>query len=515
MTLLFNSFVMADVTAPDRLEINGNDTEGINGDWYGTGIDLTMKKTIDGQTVYCLDSDKQTPQGDMIFEFEKRGELSTEHAYVLANGYPNKSITGDNTKDYYITAIAIWYLQDPNDWNIGSFDFENGTFSGVKNDIAMEAGKLIKDAKNYSYVKPTVKVNISNNLLTLSSDNLYYVSSNIGINTTGIVGNYKVSLDNAPEGAIITDVNGNQKNEFTPSEMFVVKVPVSSINSLNGQIKVNITATGSIYKAYAYKCLYSVDSGTHESIFQDIAALYPEDEILKASTDLGIDFVTEVQVSKVDITDGKELAGATLTIKDSEGNVVESWVSTDEVYVVKGLDPGKYTLTEEIAPEGYILSTETVEFEVKKDGNVIKFTMKNEPNVVNISKIDITNDKELAGATLTIKDSEGNIVETWVSTEEVHVIKRLKPGKYTLTEEIAPEGYELSDTTISFSIDEAGNVYVDEKVVSNKLIVFGNTPLPEQVPTGSILIYVASGLGLASLAAVVFLVIRKRRINKI
>ena len=141
--------------------------------------------------------------------------------------------------------------------------------------------------------------------------------------------------------------------------------------------------------------------------------------------------------------------------------------------------------------------------------------MKNEINVVNISKVDITNDKELAGATLTIKDSEGKVVESWVSTEEVHVIKGLKSGKYTLTEEIAPEGYEISDTTISFSIDDAGNVYVDEKLVSNKLIVFGNTPLPEQVPTGSILIYIASGLGLASLAAIVFFVIRKKGSNKI
>ena len=341
IVFLFSSFVMADVTAPDKLEINGNDTEGINGDWYGTGIDLTMKKTTDGYTVYCLDSDKKTPQGDMIFEFEKRGELSDEHAYILANGYPNKSITGDNTKDYYITALAIWYLQDPDDWNIGSFDFENGTFKGVKNDVAKEAGKLIKGAKDYSYTKPTMKVNVSNNNLALSSDNLYYVSSNIGVVTTGIVGNYKVSLDNAPEGTIITDVNGKEKKEFTPSEMFVVKVPVSSINSLNGQIKVNITAGGSIYKAYAYKCLYSVDSGTHESIFQDIAALYPEDETLKASTALGIDFVTEVQISKVDITDGKEIAGATLTVKDSEGNVVETWVSTEEIHVIKGLYTGK------------------------------------------------------------------------------------------------------------------------------------------------------------------------------
>ena len=32
--------------------------------------------------------------------------------YILRNGYPEKSITGDNDKDYYITQTAVWWYLD-------------------------------------------------------------------------------------------------------------------------------------------------------------------------------------------------------------------------------------------------------------------------------------------------------------------------------------------------------------------------------------------------------------------
>ena len=75
----------------------------------------------------------------------------------------------------------------------------------------------------------------------------------------------------------------------------------------------------------------------------------------------------DVEISKVDATTGKELPGATLVIKDSTGKEIDKWVSTSETHKVK-LNPGTYTLTETIAPEGYLLSKETVTFTVKADG---------------------------------------------------------------------------------------------------------------------------------------------------
>ena len=98
-----------------------------------------------------------------------------------------------------------------------------------------------------------------------------------------------------------------------------------------------------------------------------------------------------------------ERIGEGTEFKDEEGNVVavvrngnlvDSWVSTTEIHKVKLL-PGTYTLSETIAPEGYILSTETVTFTVKADGTVTKVEMKNMPirvTEIEISKVDVEAD---------------------------------------------------------------------------------------------------------------------------
>ena len=68
-----------------------------------------------------------------------------------------------------------------------------------------------------------------------------------------------------------------------------------------------------------------------------------------------------------------------------------------------------------------------------------------------ISKTDITTEKELPGARLTVKDMEGNVIEEWVSTEEPHYFEKLPVGTYTLTEVTSPEGYGTAET-ITFEL---------------------------------------------------------------
>lgn len=169
---------------------------------------------------------------------------------------------------------------------------------------------------------------------------------------------------------------------------------------------------------------------------------------------------TGVKISKQDITNKEELKGAELTIKDSNNNIVKEWTSTNEPTYFE-LKPGTYTLTEKQAPEGYITSTETIKFTVKKDGTIDTVVMYNspvkKPTGVNISKQDITNKKELPRATLIIKDYDGNLIKEFVS-EDKPTYFELKPGIYTLTEKQAPEGYITSTETITFTVKEDGTI---------------------------------------------------------
>ena len=167
--------------------------------------------------------------------------------------------------------------------------------------------------------------------------------------------------------------------------------------------------------------------------------------------------VTRVEVSKKDATTSGELPGAHLVVKDSDGNVVDEWISTDKVHIIKGLKEGKFTLTETIAPEGYRLSTTTVEFEVKADGTTTKVEMLNEPmknTKVKINKIDADTKESLEGATLIIKDSKGNEVKSFVTTKDSYEITDLAKGIYTVSESKAPAGYELSNEVKKFTVGQ-------------------------------------------------------------
>ncbi|WP_373216227.1 SpaA isopeptide-forming pilin-related protein [Ruminococcus sp. 5_1_39BFAA] len=159
----------------------------------------------------------------------------------------------------------------------------------------------------------------------------------------------------------------------------------------------------------------------------------------------------QLEVSKMDITGGKELPGATLTIKDSEGNVVETWVSTEEPHRIVGLPAGNYILIEEQAPEGYAIA-ESITFTLTDSLQVQQVIMYDDLIKIEISKKDITGEEELPGAYLAITDQEGTVVEEWISEEEPHLVN-LAVGTYTLTEIAAPEKYATAES-VEFTVKD-------------------------------------------------------------
>ncbi len=217
---------------------------------------------------------------------------------------------------------------------------------------------------------------------------------------------------------------------------------------------------------------------------------------------------TEVKISKTDINGEKELEGAELTIKDSDGKVVDSWESNGKAKTVT-LKDGTYTLEEtgsEFEDNGvtYKVTTSTVTFTVS-DGKVVSHDVKEgvdgkitvdgnkitvsdaekveevvvEDTDVTISKTDITGEKELTGAELTIKDSDGKVVEKWTSDGTEKTVT-LKDGTYTLEEtgsEFEDNGvtYKVTTSTVTFTVSDGKVVSHDVKEgVDGKITVDGN-----------------------------------------
>lgn len=79
---------------------------------------------------------------------------------------------------------------------------------------------------------------------------------------------------------------------------------------------------------------------------------------------------------------------------------------------------------------------------------------------IKFSKRDIDG-KELAGATMELRDSSGKTISTWISDGQVKDFY-LMPGKYTFVETAAPDGYEVA-TAITFTVNEQGQVTVNGK----------------------------------------------------
>lgn len=169
---------------------------------------------------------------------------------------------------------------------------------------------------------------------------------------------------------------------------------------------------------------------------------------------------TTVELTKTDLTTGKELPGAHLKVTDEDGNVIDEWVSTEKAHVIKELTVGKsYTMIETKPADGYV-TAESITFIVENTAEIQKQEMKDDVTKVLISKQDIAG-KELPGAKLTILDADGKVVESWTSTEEAHYIEMLPIGKYTLREETAPEGY-LVAKDVEFEVKDTAEV---QKVV--------------------------------------------------
>ena len=193
---------------------------------------------------------------------------------------------------------------------------------------------------------------------------------------------------------------------------------------------------------------------------------------------------TVTQITKTDITSGKELPGASLIVTDMNGIVMDSWISTNEPHIINGLVLGKtYVLTETAAPDGYTVA-KSVTFTVNTDGSVTKVTMANAKTVTEILKVDAGTNKPLSGATLVVSDNDGNVIDEWVSTEEAHIIKGLVEGKtYTLTETNAPDGYTVAKP-VTFTISTDGTVtkvtMADKKTVTEitKADATGEKELP-------------------------------------
>ena len=418
-----------------------------------------------GGYVYCRDMNLGIPYGvTMTLE----GEAPAAIAYILSNGYPRTSITGDSDKDYYITQAALWWYMDLHMGGHNLPDSFKTTGSDPYN-LRQYIINLVNGAEQVtSYATPAIKLVNNDSTLNLSSDKKYYESNTISVKTLYTTGNYTVSLENAPSGTTVVNAGtGAEQTSFAPSESFKVRIPVDNVDIGSLNIKIRVTTTGSINKAYMYKS----SDPSKQSVFGSV--LYPDTSTVTDETNLTLE-TSKVTITKIDAETEEPLAGATFELKDSSGKIVATWTSTTSSHVIKNLPNGTYTLQETKAPDGYILNDKVVEFTITDTNRNISIRFRNrelERNAT-IIKIDSITKQPVAGATLVVKDSEGKVIEEFVTTTEPHKLTDLEDGTYTVEETKAPAGYEKTDEIYEFTVDK------DHRDVT---VTIENTPIEKLV----------------------------------
>ena len=417
-------------------DINYMANAGVDNKYKNNFVVPKSLKTSDNKKIlYLFTKNLEVAKSTQTFESVEGNPTNISDKglrYIIGHGYNETNTTNtvftnstyknsygaltDAEKQQYVTQVALWLYIYKNKSNFTNYCNKDGkenlcdffstsgtaittiTYDSVVNLITTEGNKtdykwlnyilkLVNDAEAYkTKTAETPKMKTLSVSFILDDNNKKLKSSTITPVSQSDNSNYmyySVEISDPNNyGAYIVD-NNNEKitNMSKMSGSFKLIIPLKDdVTTMNlASVVLNIYG---VYihddEAYTYRVTTSSLEGDNidkHPKYSDVISGYVPTNTVKDSL-IAPNFT---KISKVDITKGEELPGATLVVtKDDDSTFKEEWVSTDEPHYTV-LNNGKYKLCEIIAPPGYIKKEECINFTV--DGTkVVGVTMENFPD---------------------------------------------------------------------------------------------------------------------------------------
>ena len=463
--------VVNNIRPTGTLEINKT-LENSNVEVNKADYDLTKVqfKITASQDVYdSVSLEKLYSKGDVITVGSGKGSNEDTVKLISGNELGNGIYTCDKNGKLALSGLPM-----------GTYNVE---------EIACPDGFVLdKEVKTVQFAQQdfvtltyTSSLNINNELtktvfskVTADGDNLYgvpmeivdvktgkpvhtWISDDNYLEIDGLpVGDYQWREVNAPEGYVLA-----KPIEFTVKDGDIQDIEMKNFSvefAKNGNDG-NKLLKGGEFQVTSTKTKQITDKWTSgEHIFdvtEDMKAkLMAGETVSDMYVEIEDDSSIYYRISKNEGRDDYRL----LMQANGETKYYNIDINGDETtHMIRGTaEDQEYVITELKSPDGYA-TAKPVTFKTNKEQN-LTVEMTDEITKLEFYKKDITSQEELEGATLQIKDKNGNIVDEWVSEKTPHKITGLTVGQtYTMIEVIAPANYKIAQNK-EFTVSDTGKV---------------------------------------------------------
>ena len=366
---------------------------------------------------------------------------------TVINGYPYKTpseLGVANERDAFVATkqaiYCILYGFDPITRYRGAEQGADTRGDAIKKAIV----NMVNEGRNGNQ-KP------SDPSLTLSSSgNFYedgdYYTQEIKVSSMVDIASYIItSTANLPNGAIITNSNGEETNYFSGSESLYLKIPKSSITSDISNVIINIQG-----KCKYYPVFYGE---TRIEGTQNYAVTYEPygDGVGQAIINMKAN-TGELQVNKIDSETKQPIEGVTFSLKRLDGTIVGTDTTNEQgIATFSNLYQSDYKLVEVETNPKYILSNEEIDVNVEYNKTTtVNVENEHKKGNLKIYKVDKDNNQiGLGNVEFELFSHEFNkVIGTYYTDENGELeIKDLRVGEYSLIEKKTNKWYNLAKNT--------------------------------------------------------------------